>query len=374
MNPRHILQRYLLTGLAICAWLPVLSEETSTYKFMVGCGSRGSESNLHVYSFNPADTTVMRLYSVPVADASYLNPDPSGNIVAVTERGTEDSFLSLLQENKSSGKFEVVGKSSVKSASPCYVSVSPDARYAVTANYVGGDISVIPVSPSGKLGNCAVRMPFGGRGPVEGRQDRSHPHCAVFTKDGTEMLVSNLGTDKIYVFDVTGKERDGYVKLKTDVRFPAGHGPRHIVFSEGGDMAYVINEISDCVTVLKRENGKWGIVQDLLADEDGGHGAGDIHLSPDGKYLYVSLRLKNDGLVTFSVDPATGLLTKTGHTPTGKHPRNFALTPEGDFVFLAARDDNQIELYSVDKISGKLNDTGKRIEVEMPLCVKFLKK
>ena len=138
-------------------------------------------------------------------------------------------------------------------------------------------------------------------------------------------------------------------------------------------MAYLINEISDSVTVLRYNGHTLEPVQYIAADTAEAHGAGDIHLSPDGRHLYVSLRLRHEGIATFAVDEATGLLTLKGHTPTGGHPRNFAISPGGRLMLVACRDANAVEIYAIDPATGMPAPTGRRIDVPRPVCVKFLR-
>ena len=113
-------------------------------------------------------------------------------------------------------------------------------------------------------------------------------------------------------------------------------------------------------------------IQYLEADTVGARGSADIHLSPDGKYLYASNRLKADGIAIFSVDGETGMLTKAGYQLTGIHPRNFIITPDGRFLLVACRDSNVVQIFSRDEKTGLLVDTGKRIETSKPVCLKFI--
>ena len=91
-----------------------------------------------------------------------------------------------------------------------------------------------------------------------------------------------------------------------------------------------------------------------------------VHLSPDGKYLYASLRLQNDGIAIFEVAD-DGTLTKVGYQLTGPHPRNFCVTQKE--VIVACRDNDAIEIYARNENTGLLKDTGKRIPVEKPVFV-----
>ena len=89
----------------------------------------------------------------------------------------------------------------------------------------------------------------------------------------------------------------------------------------------------------------------------------------DGKYLYASNRLKEDGISIFSVDKRSGLLEKIGYINTGIHPRNFTLSPDGKFIIVAERDSNRIEVFSRDKRTGLLTATPHKAELSMPVFV-----
>ena len=104
----------------------------------------------------------------------------------------------------------------------------------------------------------------------------------------------------------------------------------------------------------------------------GAKGSGDIHISPDGKFLYASNRLKADGLAIFSIHPENGMLTKVGYQLTGIHPRNFIITPNGKYLLVACRDSNVIQIYERDTDTGLLTDIRKDIKVDKPVCMKFV--
>ena len=102
----------------------------------------------------------------------------------------------------------------------------------------------------------------------------------------------------------------------------------------------------------------------------GARGGADIHVSPDGKFLYASVRLKNDGIAIFKIKP-DGTLEKVGYQNTGKHPRNFAITPNGKYLLVACRDDNRIEVYERNAETGLLTSTARAMQVSQPACIQF---
>ena len=139
-------------------------------------------------------------------------------------------------------------------------------------------------------------------------------------------------------------------------------------------MAYVLGEISGEIVCL-RYNPSDGTkpfttVQTIKADPHDGEGSADIHMSPDGRFLYASHRLKGDGISVFSV-ASDGTLQSVGYQTTGRHPRNFAITPNGRYLLVACRDTNEVEIYERDSDTGLLTDTGKRIATPKPVCLVF---
>ena len=125
--------------------------------------------------------------------------------------------------------------------------------------------------------------------------------------------------------------------------------------------------------MLKYENGRMTEVQRIMADEGDGHGSADIHISPDGRFLYTSHRQKKDGLSIFSIDPQEGTLKKVGYQLTGIHPRNFNITPNGKYLLVACRNDNSIRIYRRNLETGELTDTLLGIGVDQPSCIVFTK-
>ena len=107
-----------------------------------------------------------------------------------------------------------------------------------------------------------------------------------------------------------------------------------------------------------------------MADTCYAEGSADIHLSPDNNFLYASTRLECDGIVVFKVD-ADGMIERKGYHATGKHPRNFAITPDGHLMLVACRDGGIIQIFRIDKQTGMLTDTANWISLDRPLCIKF---
>ena len=171
-------------------------------------------------------------------------------------------------------------------------------------------------------------------------------------------------------FDISGNAVRP-IESQVATNLNADYGPRHIEFSADGAHAYVVGELSDDITVMDYAEGVLTPKQVIKGSEAGGRGGADIHLSPNGKFLYASHRLKEDGISIFSV-AADGTLTKVGYQLTGIHPRNFNITPNGKYLLCACRDSDVIQVYEINPKTGLLKDTKQDIHVSQVVCVKFV--
>lgn len=244
---------------------------------------------------------------------------------------------------------------------PCYVATN--GEILTVANYSGGSMAAYRLNKDGSIAPMDTLILSGIGGPDQTRQDKPHVHCTAFSPDGKYLFFSEFSADAIGRVEVSYR---GVTSYLIAAQLPPDFGPRHLLFDAAGTHLYVIGELSGDIVVFDYAAGKLIQKQIVKADEVDARGAADIHLSPDGKFLYASLRLQNDGIAIFSVAP-DGTLTKAGYQLTGPHPRNFLVT--ADEVIVACRDNDSVEIYRRDAKTGLLTDTGRRIPAPKPVFV-----
>jgi 6-phosphogluconolactonase (cycloisomerase 2 family) len=229
-------------------------------------------------------------------------------------------------------------------------------------------MSVFRLNKGGALATLDRRFLGNIGGPDLSRQETPHVHCVRFTPDGKYILATDFSADRILSYRLKGDQvvangEAGYVR--------ADDGPRHLIFSHDGRYAYLMSELSGKVSVFSYSEGRLKLLQSIVSDSVEARGGADLHLSPDGKFLYSSNRLKADGIAIFKVDASTGLLTKIGYQLTGLHPRNFNITPNGRFLLCACRDSNKIQVFSRNPETGLLSDTHQDIPISKVVCVQM---
>lgn len=341
---------------------------------MVGSYSSASDEGISLYGFNQSTGESRRLTGLSgISNPSFVIFNPRGTLIySVGEDSGVSSTVNTIAFDRDSLTMRLIDSKPTMGGAPCHVALSPDGRHVMTANYMGGSLTIYGLDSCGIPQGAPQLIQFTGHGADLERQAVPHAHFATFTPDGKNLWVTDLGTDRIHTFALNTSGNLVDTAAMKDIILPAGAGPRHVDFHPSLKRAYLIDEIDGIVNVIGLEGSGPEILQRIAADSVGAQGSGDIHLSPDGRHLYASNRLKADGIAIFEVDQTTGLLTRTGYQPSAPHPRNFVITPNGRFLLLASRDGNVIEIYSIDPDTGLLKSTGKSISTSKPVCLKFL--
>lgn len=348
---------------------------------LVGSYSSAEAEGIKLFRFNEETCAMSYVDGVKgISNPSYQNVSNDGNYIYSVGEDDEDlATVNAIQLDKEKGKLTLLNSQLVGEGAPCYIRVSPNGRFLLTANYMGGSISVFPIEKDGKIGDSPYTIRYKGHGQDSQRQEQPHLHCVEFTPDGKHLVANDLGLDCIHKYPVASNgpkvTQSNFIKTnnKKDIKLESGSGPRHICFRPDGKFAYLINELSGAVTVLSYKKELLNPIQYIQSDTVYGRGSGDIHVSPDGKFVYSSNRLKADGIAIFKVDDKNGTLSRVGYQLTGVHPRNFIITPNGRFLLVACRDSNCIQIFSRNVTTGALTEVGK-VAVSKPVCLKFISK
>lgn len=323
----------------------------------------------HIYTceFNPHKNEFVQKEITAARNASYALPAKGDNgkehIFAVSESGNGSGVYSF---ERNAG-FVQTGHIQETGANPCFVMLYDGGKYMLTADYTGGSISAFPIG-KGKVGNLCTSLKFTGQGPDKARQASSHIHQlkALALGSGKWILATDLGADAIRLISAETDKGELLLTHKTDIPCPAGSGPRHMEFNADSTVLYCLTELAGEVLVYDINNNgdipEFTLRQRIQADETNARGSADIHIHPSGKWLYTSHRLSNDGIAIFNILPDSSL-EKVGYARTGRHPRNFMITDDGAYLFVACRDDKIIQIFEI-LPDGSLVLTGTSLHLE----------
>jgi 6-phosphogluconolactonase len=337
-------------------------------KMVVGTYNNGATRGIYSFNFDQKDGKAKPLDTLEINNPSYLTFSNNGRtIYAVTENSDNTAALNAISFDKKTGKMILLNTQLTNGEDPCYVETND--KIVLTANYSGGSMSVFGINDNGSLKQMSCQFKGHVGGPDKARQMKAHIHCARFTPDGDHIVATDFSADKILKYNLshgTDIKEAGVAGAASKAS-----GPRHLIFSHNGHYAYLMSEISGAVTVFRQHDGNMVKIQEIRSDSVGGQGGADIHISPDGRFLYSSNRLKADGIAIFDVNQKDGTLKRLGYQLTGIHPRNFNITPNGKFLLCACRDSNEIQVFNINQDTGLLTDTHQNIAMSKPVCVKF---
>lgn len=350
------------------------------YLFIGTYSTKGSKG-IYVYRFNAATGTAQWVSNTDsVVNPSYLAIAPNEkNVYAVNEtHGQNSGQISSFAFDRTTGKLSFINQQTTGGDDPCYVSVSKNNKWVAAANYSGGSAVIFAANSDGSLQPYTTLFQDSGHGAIPSRQEKAHVHSAVFSPDYDYLFTPDLGVDKIMIYKFNAASPTPLTPASPAyISVGAGSGPRHFTFHPNKKYAYVIEELSGSIGVYKYNNGKLILLQHIAthaANYKGNIGSADIHISPDGRFLYASNRGDENTITIFAVNPATGLLKLKGYQSTkGKTPRNFVIDPTGNYLLAANQESDNVVIFKRNKQTGMLHKTGKEIKISMPVCLQMLK-
>lgn len=367
---------FLCMIISVCA-------TAQTNKLIIGTYTGGKSVGIYIYDFNTSNGDSKFISSTKSSNPSFLAVSPdkkylyavnedadslnNGGMVSAFKFDNKKEHLTFINQQPSGGNH------------PCYITIDKTGKWAIAANYTGGSLSVTPINPDGSLSTEKKVIQHDGKGINTERQEKAHVHQTILTDDNKHLLVADLGIDKLMVYDFDKTTGTAVSSSNSSISVSAGSGPRHISIHPSNKYVYLTEELSGTVGAFNFDNatGKLKLLQTISAvpeDYKGILSGADIHVSPDGRFLYASNRGELNNLVIYKIDQSTGVLSVVGYQPTlGIKPRNFNFDPSGNFLLVANQDSDNISIFSVDHETGLLTDTGKSIMVPNPVCLVWVK-
>ncbi len=359
---------FVLTGILITGC-------KENIKLVAGGYTEGNEHGILVFDFV---TEKGNLDLITEADAgpnpSYFCFSDSYDLVyALNEvmnfRGEPGGAVTTLRYNSENRQIEKLDELLVPYGGPCYISLSADGGFLLLANYSSGSVAVVQLDESGIPVSVTDSILYEVK-----EQEVSHPHMIMHDPDGELIYVTDLGLDRIMIYDLdtnTGKLEQ---IENGEVYLPEGTGPRHFVFNKNGSIMYLINELGSTIMVFNvDENGGLQLVQTLPttgADFTGRNHCADIHISNDGQFLYGSNRGENT-IVVFKI-MEDGKLSFAGNISCGGDwPRNFVIDPSGKYLLVGNQRSDEISVFRIDDKTGIPEGPLNKIPFKSPACLKF---
>ncbi|CAF1085463.1 unnamed protein product [Rotaria sp. Silwood1] len=313
--------------------------------------------------------------SVVTTNPSYILIHPSHKYIYSVNEQDDGSVTAFKIDSTQPGRLTLINQQSSRGSGPCYLSTNTMGEYLFVANYNNGTVAVLPID----INNGNIKQ-FTGFDQQIGssidpiRQTSAHAHCILLDKREQYALSADLGSDEIYHYRFLSTNGS---LLRTSITKVArlGDGPRHIIFNSNQKFVYVMNELKSTITVYNYfpTMQTIQIISTLPNNFTLPNTGAEIIFHPIMEnFLYASNR-GHDSIAVFLVDINTGYLSLIQHINVQGHtPRNFNISPNGKFLIVANQDSNNLVLFTIDQITGKLTTTGSIVSISKPTCVKYL--
>ncbi len=346
-------------------------------------------TGIHVFRIGNSGNPVELLHEVESGpNPSFLAVHPEKSFLYCVNE-TMNGSVSAFAINPLDGGLLFINRVQVLGDHPCYITMDPEGRSLLIANYGSGSLSVIPVNQDGSLGDCSQvirhkgsaiselrqlasfddRSGLLGRvtlppysnvlssGVNQSRQEQSHAHSIVLDPTKRFALVADLGMDRVWVY-VFVKDR---LKVNTPQSYGglAGYEPSALS-KDWEEMGW-----SDPVSGYDRFDNLLKTNQPM-AGQNLKPGAGPRHIvfHPNSRFFYVSNELDST-VVAFawngragSLAPLQSISTLPINYPGENYPAHVAITPDGRYLYVSNRGHNSLASFLIDSDTGLLCPIG----------------
>ena len=392
---KNIIVFFLLIGLVACKDKPIKTNQKSIKKLNLKSTSLAMYIGTYTKKEDHVNGKAEGIYLVEMDTltghlqlketvAEVINPSfvvvspDEKNVYAVSELSDKDDttgyiYVYSINQDKS---LLFLQKLPTRAFAPCQISFDRDRKFVFVSNYVGGIVTVFKRSMNGSLTlSDTVQLKGSTEHP---RQESSHPHSVTVSPENDHAFIADLGSNKIWRFLINHNRGTLSPDEIPFIELQKGAGPRHFTFHSNGKFAYVINELDNTINAFTYDE-LTGVLSNLQnistlpSDYKGESYCADIHIHPNGKFLYGSNR-GHDSIVVYKIDIETGKLELIGYFPTkGKFPRNFSIDPSGKFLYVANQNSNTIVQFYIDQKTGALTFANHKLEVKTPVSISWCK-
>lgn len=288
--------------------------------------------------------------------------------------GKPGGTVTAFSIDSASGKLTKLNEVGSEGGGPCFATVDKTGRWLLVANYGTGSVASFALGADGKLGAAASVIQHKGSSVDASRQKGPHAHSINLDPKNRFAVAADLGTDRLYVYKFD--QKTGKLSEHSEFQMKPGSGPRHFSFHPSGKFAFAVNEMAMTVTSMFWDGTAGKLVEvetvsTIPGPVEKGQSTAEILAHPSGNFVYASNR-GHDTIAVFNVDKR-GKLARTENQPTlGKTPRNFGISPDGNWLIAANQNSDSVVVFKIDPATGVLRPTGQKMEVPMPVCVRFL--
>ncbi|MFD2035333.1 lactonase family protein [Belliella marina] len=349
-------------------------EVNDHYRFLIGGYTEHETDGIGLLKFDPVSNDIsVDIIGNGIKNPSFLLTNKDQTILFAVEEtaGDQGGKVKSFELDLDQKSLKLLSTVDTEGNHPCHLAMDPSEKFLVVGNYSGGNFSVFK-NEAGVLTQVQT-IQHEGKSIVGSRQEKPHVHSTVFHPNGKQLLVADLGTDKIHLYDFNPDLTVPFQHAKPAYfEVEAGSGPRHLLLNESGDLIYLIHELSAELGVYSYENGVIHNLEVLPLTHphfEGSVGAAEIKFSKDGKFVYASNRGDANEISVYEKDLNDRLILIQRTSTKGETPRNFDFSPDGNFLVVAHQGSDGIIVFEMDQKSGLIKEEVQKVAFKKPSYV-----
>lgn len=313
--------------------------------------SNAESNDVYVFQLHRPTGELTLIETVPIPGviksgmSTPIAVSPDRRFLYVATRGEPQAVATFAIDAKS-GRLKFIGSGPLAD-SMAFITTDRTGRFLLAASYPGHKLTVNPIGANGVVQPAAQIL-----------ENHTNAHAILADAKNRYVLAATLGNDLLNVFQFDAKAGRLVPNSPPSAAVKAKTGPRHFVFHPNGKLVYLLGELDATVHAFdfSAATGQLKEKQSVSALPPGTTGriaAADLHITPDGKFLYASERTSNT-LTGFKVSAADGTLTPIETITTETMPRSFNLDSSGQYLFVVGMRSDRMSSYRIEPATGKL--------------------
>lgn len=343
---------------------------TGSYTEEVGPGLSGKGKGICCFYFDGETGKIDLFHTLITRNSSFITISKNKKYLYSFQEVSSDKkpvvLAFFIQEDCS---LQPIDQLQISGGLPCHLSLINNDKNLAVACYQKGIVYNIPIDENGKFAQDFQTLEHKGIGIHKERQECAHAHMVC--EQGNQIFVPDLGIDKIVVYNLIANKLVENYKVET----PLGFGPRHLVFHPSKKYAFVMNELTSKISVLKKVKNKFQVLENINSLPElykGIPSGAAIKISDDGNFIYASNRGSNTiAIFSFNEENEELLLVNQQET-FGETPRDFIISPSGKWLVVANQDSNNIVVFKRNLETGLLVKHIENKQAKSVVCLKWL--
>lgn len=331
--------------------------------------SIAGENRIAIYTFDAADGGIELQENINVTGSpGPLALSPCGDYLYVGLRSSREiATFRIEAETKRLSHLRTVKLD----ADTCYIAPDKTGKFLLSAYYGAGQVTVHAIGDDKTVQGD----------PIQTVKTDIHAHCVETDASNRYAFVPHtVPRNAIYQFHFDEKTGMLTQNIIGNLNPGAPIGPRHFCFHPSKPILYFSNENGSSVSAYTLQEGgdHPGILSDLQedlstlpSDFEADNTCAQIHVDPQGQFLYVSNR-GHDSIAGFAIDEETGKLSTIGHQLTEPTPRVFNIDGAGNFLFVGGQGSGNLATYRINRQTGELSPLTTYAVGENPMWVLFI--